>query len=166
MARRPVDSPVSISVFDRLIDDEPKIRAEAPPTRLQSMRVLKAALRRDLEWLLNTRRAIDPPPEGAVELPRSLYNYGLPDITSMNISSIEDREKLAQVMETALAIFEPRLAHPKVQFVATGEGKTHMLRFVIEGMLRVDPAPEFVTFDTVLETVSGAYDVKGDGGAR
>ncbi len=166
MARRPGDNPVSISVFDRLIDDDPHIRSEAPPTRLQSMRDLKAALRRDLEWLLNTRRSIDPMPEGAQELPRSLFNYGLPDITSMSVSSIDDREKLAQIMETALATFEPRLAHAKVQFVPAGEGKTHMLRFVIEGMLRVDPAPEFVSFDTVLETVNGAYEVKGDGGAR
>ncbi len=38
----------------------------------------------------------------------------------------------------------------------SGEGKTHMLRFVIEGLLRVDPAPEYVTFDTVLELVTGA----------
>src|SRR5262249_41022610 len=150
MARRPGDSPVSISVFDRLIDEDRHIRAEAPPTRLQSMRDLKAAVRRDLEWLLNTRRPIDPPPDGAQELPRSLYKSGLPDITAMSVSWVDDREKLAQIMETALTTFEPRLANPKVQLVPTGEGKTHMLRFVIEGMLRVDPAPEFVSFDTVL----------------
>src|SRR5262249_34119484 len=141
-------------------------RAKAPRTCLQWRRNQKAAVRRDLEWLLNTRRPIDPPPDGAQELPRSLYNYGLPDITSMSVSSVDDREKLAQIMETALTTFEPRLANPKVQLVPTGEGKTHMLRFVIEGMLRVDPAPEFVSFDTVLETVNGAYDVKGGGGAR
>ena len=166
MARKPADSPVTVSIFDRLIDQDPKIRAEAPPTRLQSMRDLKLSLRRDLEWLLNTRQPLDPPPEGASELTRSLYNYGLPDITSMSISSVDDRDKLARLMETALNIFEPRLAAPKVKFVPSGEGKTHMLRFVIEGMLRIDPAPEYVTFDTVLELVSGAYDVKGDGSAR
>lgn len=166
MARKPAESPVTVSVFDRLMDEDPKIRAEAPPTRLQSMRELKTALRRDLEWLLNTRQPLDTPPEGAKELPRSLYNYGLPDITSMSVSSIDDRDKLARLMETALAIFEPRLASPKVKFVQTTEGKTHMLRFVIEGMLRIDPAPEYVTFDTVLELTNGAYDVKGDAGAR
>ncbi|HEY1756943.1 MAG TPA: type VI secretion system baseplate subunit TssE [Bryobacteraceae bacterium] len=166
MARKPADSPVTVSVFDRLIDQEPKIRAEAPPTRLQSMRELKTALRRDLEWLLNTRQPLDPPPQGASELPRSLYNYGLPDITSMGLSTTADRTKLARIMETVLANFEPRLANAKVKFVQSGEGKTHMLRFVIEGLLRVDPAPEYVTFDTVLELVTGAYDVKGDAGAR
>jgi type VI secretion system protein ImpF len=166
MARKPANSPVTISVFDRLIDQDPKVRAEAPPTRLQSMRDLKAALRRDLEWLLNTRQQIDPLPEGAAELPRSVFTYGLPDITSLGISSLEDRRKLTRIMETALANFEPRLANPKVKFVPSGEGKTHILRFVIEGFLRVDPAPEYVTFDTVLETVIGAYEVKGEAGAR
>lgn len=166
MPRKPADSPVTVSVFDRLIDLEPKIRAEAPPTRAQSMRDLKTSLRRDLEWLLNTRRPLDPPPPGAEQLTRSLYNYGLPDITSMSVSTPEDREKLVHIMETALAIFEPRLASAKVKFAGNTESKTHMLRFVIEGLLRIDPAPEYVTFDTVLETVNGAYDVKGDAGAR
>jgi type VI secretion system protein ImpF len=166
MARKQDNSPVTISLFDRLIDQDRHIRTEAPPTRLQSMRALKAALRRDLEWLLNTRQPLDSPAEGATELPRSLFTYGLPDITSMSLSSMDDRKRLARVMETALMNFEPRLANPKVKFVQVGEGKTHMLRFAIEGLLRIDPAPEYVTFDTVLETVNGAYEVKGEAGAR
>jgi type VI secretion system protein ImpF len=166
MPRKPADSPVTVSVFDRLIDQDAKVRTEAAPTRAQSMRVLKASIRRDLEWLLNTRQLLDQPPEGATELPHSLYTYGLPDITSMSVSSLDDRKKLARLMETALANFEPRLANPKVKFVQSGEGKTHMLHFLIEGLLRIDPAPEYVTFDTVLETVVGTYEVKGDAGAR
>ncbi len=166
MARKTADSPITLSVFDRLMDDEPKIRAEAPPTRSSSLREMKTALRRDLEWLLNTRQPIDEPPEGAVELARSVYNYGLPDITSMSLSSLEDRDKLGRIMETVLANFEPRLANAKVKFVEGSELKSHMLRFVIEGLLRIDPAPEYVTFDTVLELTNGAYDVKGDGSAR
>jgi predicted component of type VI protein secretion system len=35
-----------------------------------------------------------------------------------------------------------------------------MLRFRIEGLARIDPAPEQVTFDTVLELTSGEYQVK------
>jgi type VI secretion system protein ImpF len=166
MARKPADSPVTISVFDRLIDDDTKVRAEAPLTRSQSLRILKAALRRDLEWLLNTRQPLDAPPEQSQELLRSVYNYGLPDITSMSLSSVDERNRLIRVMETVLANFEPRLANVKVKFVEGTEAKSHLLRFVIEGFLRIDPAPEYVTFDTVLELVNGAYDVKGEAGAR
>jgi type VI secretion system protein ImpF len=34
------------------------------------------------------------------------------------------------------------------------------LRFHIEGMMKLDPAPEEITFDTVLELGSGEYKVK------
>lgn len=162
MARRPADSAVTLSVFDRLIDEEPKVRSEAPMTRSQSLREFKASIRRDLEWLLNTRQPIDPPPEGTTELPRSLYNYGLPDITSMTLSSVEDREQLGRIMETVLAAFEPRLANVKVTFAPTSEAKSHILRFIIEGLLRIDPAPEYVTFDTMLELTNGEYAVKAN----
>jgi len=166
MARKSADSPVTLSVFDRLIDQDLKIRMETPLTRQQSMRELKASLRRDLEWLLNTRQALDEPPEGASELIKSVYSYGLPDITTMSVSSTDDRKRLVRIMETALTSFEPRLANLKVRWVPSSEEKTHILRFVIEGFLRVDPAPEYVTFDTVLETVNGSHEVKGEAGAR
>jgi type VI secretion system protein ImpF len=166
MARKPADSPVTLSVFDRLIDADPKVRVEAPQTRSQSMAEMKTALRRDLEWLLNTRVPLDPPPDGSEELEHSLYNYGVPDVCSMSLAAIDDREKLARVMESVLASFEPRLANPKVRFVRDDNEMSGVLHFVIEGLLLVDPAPEYVTFDTVLELMNGSYDVKGDAGAR
>jgi predicted component of type VI protein secretion system len=36
-----------------------------------------------------------------------------------------------------------------------------VIRFAIEGFLRMDPAPEQVFFDTMLEPMSGQYQVKG-----
>jgi type VI secretion system protein ImpF len=35
------------------------------------------------------------------------------------------------------------------------------LRFQIEGLLIMDPAPEHISFDTVLQLASGEYQVKG-----
>ena len=46
---------------------------------------MKAALRRDLEWLLNTRRNPEPAPESMAELSQSLFNYGLPDFSALSI---------------------------------------------------------------------------------
>jgi len=43
-----------------------------------------------------------------------------------------------------------------------GENARRELRFLIEAVLRMDPNPEPVVFDTVLEFSSGEYDVKGD----
>jgi type VI secretion system protein ImpF len=165
MAQQETKGIVTPSVLDRLIDNEPKNRSEAMPTYAQSLRVMKAALRRDLEWLMNTRRVIDEPPESCVELRRSVYQYGLPDISSMSIFSPIDQNHLLKAMESVLAFFEPRLIRVKVNLKpVTGAGR--MVHFVIEGLLRVDPVPEPIVFDTVLELSSGSYQIQGDAGAR
>ena len=57
MARWEPEQTVTQSVLERLIDREPgRVAADAADSRAQSVRQLKASLRRDLEWLLNTRR--------------------------------------------------------------------------------------------------------------
>ena len=56
MAKFESESVVTQSVLERLIDREPAAKQEPAPTRSQSVRLLKASVRRDLEWLLNTRQ--------------------------------------------------------------------------------------------------------------
>jgi type VI secretion system protein ImpF len=92
--------------------------------------------------------------------------YGLPDITSMSVANIRDRQRLAQAIQAAVLKFEPRIANPRVNLVSGGEDKTPTLRFAIEGMLRVEPNPEHVSFDTVLELANGEYTVQGEARAR
>ena len=58
------NAPLRLPLLDRLLDDEPKIKSEAPMTRNASLARLKTAVRRDLENLLNTRRTPDYIPEG------------------------------------------------------------------------------------------------------
>jgi type VI secretion system protein ImpF len=161
MARRESEGVVTLSVLDRLIDLDTKTSSEAPPTRAQTMRELKAALKRDLEWLLNTRQYPEPLPEGAQELQQSLVGYGLPDICSMHLHSSGDHRRLLRMMETALAAYEPRLENLRVTLEPVASS-TRMLKFVIDAFLKVDPAPEHVSFDTILELSSGEYQVKGE----
>ena len=151
-----------LSVLDRLIDADPKRTTEAPPTAAQSLKGLKAGLRRDIEWLLNTRQTPQEPPPDSAELQRSLHVYGLPDICSMSLHSNRDYRRLVRAMETALSTFEPRLRGIRVTLAPAADPTARVLRFQIEGMLRVEPVPEHVTFDTVLELTSGEYEVKGE----
>jgi type VI secretion system protein ImpF len=164
MAKTEIERTVQQSLLDRLIDLDPRSTVEPAMTWAQSVRQLKAALRRDLEWLLNTRRNPEPLPEHFEELRHSLYWYGLPDITSLSRDSAEQRVWLARQIEETITAFEPRLASVRVSIRET-EGERRELRFVIEGMLRMDPNPEQVVFDTVLELSSGEYQVGGTGGA-
>src|SRR5271169_3229996 len=160
MARREASGPVTLSVLDRLIDRDPKTHSEIPFTRAQSLRELRLALKRDLEWLLNTRKTIDPAPESARETVRSVYHYGFADISSKSVLSGRDQIDLIRDMEAAIAIFEPRLKRAKVRREQV-EGSYRTLKFAIEGLLCMDPAPEPVRFDTRIEPGKGEYEVKG-----
>src|SRR5690242_1597363 len=100
-----IERPVRPSVLDRLIDEAPRPRGKGAPrartedapatrvepvlTRSQSVDRLKTALQRDLEWLLNARRAITPVPDDCEHVARSVFTFGLPDITSMSKDSRE-----------------------------------------------------------------------------
>jgi type VI secretion system protein ImpF len=127
------------------------------------VRQLKDGLRRDLEWLLNTRRVAVPPDESLREVNRSLYVFGLPDFTHYGLNSPQDQAKLVRFLQSTVKIFEPRMANVRIVPLEAVAGKTRTLRFRIEGMLVMDPAPEHVSFDTVLELTSGGYEVRNAG---
>jgi type VI secretion system protein ImpF len=148
------------SVLDRLVDMEPANRNEPPSWRAQSLKELKDSVRRDLEWLLNSRRPLIEPPASAKELWRSVYAYGLPDTTGLSLKSKDDRHRLAHAVEIAVASFEPRLQNVKVT-VPPSAPTSRVVHFQIEAMLRIEPAPERVFFDTKLELLSGEYEVEG-----
>jgi type VI secretion system protein ImpF len=154
LARTTSELLVTQSVLDRLVAVE-----DWPATRSQSVRFFREALKRDVEWLLNTRR---PPLVQLDSWPAakaSVVNYGLPDITSLGLTSAADHNTLRLAIAACLRAFEPRLTDVHV----TLEGSDladRRLRFHIEGNLRLDPAPEEVAFDTVLELSSGEYKVK------
>lgn len=155
------NAPLRLPLLDRLLDDEPKIKTEAPMTRSTSLARLKTAVRRDLENLLNTRRTPDLIPEGSVEILRSVYYYGLPDITSMPANFLYEQTKLLQSIETAVKTFEARLDGVRVSLVPVA-GQSRVLRFVIDGMLRIDPLPEHVVYDASIELTSLEVQISGD----
>jgi type VI secretion system protein ImpF len=165
MARWEPEQTVTQSVLERLIDRDPLLASDPAPTRAQSVRLLKASLRRDLEWLLNTRRTPTPAKSDFAETEKSLYNFGLPDMSSFSWDSSRDRNRLSRIIETAVATFEPRITGLKVVAVESAPGAQHVLRFQIQGLLDMDPAPEHISFDTVLQISSGEYQVRGDSGA-
>ncbi|MCC6128369.1 MAG: type VI secretion system baseplate subunit TssE [Acidobacteria bacterium] len=150
---------VTPSVLDRLIDYEPEVSREAPSSRAKSLRLLKQSVRRDLEWLFNTRFTADVP-ESLENVQESVLVYGLPDFTALSIKKIDDRDRLQQAIEKAVAVFEPRL-DSVVVVLEEGDAQKGV-RFRIEARLLVDPAPEPVTFDTAYQPQSGTYFVRGE----
>lgn len=149
------------SILDRLLDFEPQKSEEAPLSNAQVMRNYKASVRRDLEWLLNTRCSPLQLGEEYEALESSVYRYGLPDFTAYG--STQARTRLLRALRRAIEVFEPRLMNIEVSILEDAYAKEdRMLRFLIAGLLRMDPAPEQVAFDTRLEMISGKYKVRED----
>ena len=80
-----------------------------------SVQELKQAVRRDIEWLLNSRRPLLEELEAFPEANQSLLAYGLPDFTQFASTSQSDCQRICRLIEEALRTFEPRLASRSIK---------------------------------------------------
>jgi type VI secretion system protein ImpF len=161
MPRPDSEQPLVPSLVDRLIDLEPRISAEPAVSRSRSLVQVKEAVKRDLEWLLNSRQT----PGASTGLPHldaSVWTYGLPDLSTSSLLSAGDRERLRLAIEAAIKRFEPRLEHVEVTSMEA-RALDRSIRFRIDALLRVHPAPEPVTFDSTFQLTTKAFLVRGDG---
>lgn len=163
MPRPGPDAAVTLSVLDRLMDDDPRTSTEAPLTRAQSVRLLRDGVRRDLEWLLNSRQVAVMPRESLKELGHSAYVYGLPDFSGYNLGAVAAETKITRQLQASLKFFEPRLARVRVVPIEPLAAKGRTFRFRIEALLLMDPAPEHISFDTVLQLTTNQYEVQNAG---
>jgi type VI secretion system protein ImpF len=160
MAKSDQQRPILPSILDRLIDEAPTESREAPVSAQQFLRDLRASVRRDLECLLNSRKRFVPCPEELVELSTSVYEYGIPDIAGTNLSSKRRREEFLKVIERGLREHEPRFKTVRVVPAVDGGSLQRILRFRIEALMHAEPAPEQVQFDSRIEPVTRAFQVK------
>jgi type VI secretion system protein ImpF len=165
MSQPTAKAPLLPSILDRLI--EPRDNEAADITlRGQSVRELEEAVRRDLQELLNTRRtAIDGYPEDS-ELAQSLYTFGLPELSSYNPTVPEQQRTLKEIIERTIRTFEPRLTDVHVTTIQADAASGRGLRMSIEALLRVNPAPLPVTFDTVVKSGTGEWQVVETGAQK
>lgn len=143
-----------LPLLDRLLDADPDAVEPPPPSAADALERLHAAVRRDLEALLNARRRRVPLSPLLTELPTSLINYGIPDPASGAYAVPELRAGLAGEVEATIRRFEPRLSTVSVTLVDDTEDLGRTLRLKIDAVLRADPVPEPVSFETLLEPVT------------
>jgi type VI secretion system protein ImpF len=151
MARAP-ELLVAQSMLDRLSTTE-----DWPVTRAQSIHFLRASIKRNLEWLLNTRR---PPIVGIEGYPlarQTILYYGLLDLSSLSLSSRDDQQRLQQRIAEIIERSEPRLRDVKVRLEDGNLQKK--LRFHIGAHMQMKPLPEEIAFDTILDLATGEYQV-------
>ncbi|QTA85801.1 type VI secretion system baseplate subunit TssE [Desulfonema magnum] len=145
------------SLIDRLVDEHPESEREAIPLRTLNKNQLKASIRRDLEWLLNTRTPI----------PGSLFDrkaltvtdYGVPDFSSYTTTSAVDQQRLAKRLTRAISAFEPRLQNVRVgvePVIVNEKTLQIVIEVVVKAVVVVDTMRESVSFSTILQKNSEA----------
>ena len=147
------------SVFDRLIDLEPKSPRDQLATRAASVREFRRAVERDLDDLLNSRNTFADLSPDFAEAGQSVLTYGLPDISAFAISSARDQNRLRQIVETVIRTFEPRLTGISVT-LAPSAPTDRSMRLHVDARLVVDPSPEPIAFDIVMPLHTCKYEVK------
>ena len=133
------------ALLDRLTDEEPDKRQEAPEARVLSKSRMRQSVLRDLAWLFNATR-LDTVADltNLPEVRRSVVNFGLPALSGRTASSL-DMTDLSRAVREAILTFEPRILPSTLQvrtLLDAGELDHHnVIGVEIHGELWAQPVP-------------------------
>ena len=144
------------SIIDRIVDESRQTVEYDYSNRI----LFKNNIRRDLENLFNTRYRIIEIPEHFDHLDKSILNYGLPDLATVNMLDLKRREEFCRGIEKTISYFEPRFNTVNVKYIENNDMSDRTLRFRIEATLHADPLPEKIIFDSILEPVSNSVSIE------
>jgi type VI secretion system protein ImpF len=135
------------SLLDRLtlqMDGRPASEVELSEAQF------RAAIVRDLRWLLNTTHLEALIPLEGLDLVRnSVLNYGVDSMTGRTASDVDEKE-IAVAIRRAIATFEPRLRNVQVSAEKQAQGVRESIVLTIHAELLVRPIKE-VHFRGVLD---------------
>lgn len=161
MSRIRTDQLLVPSLLDRLLDDEPDALQELPRSRSQRLSDLKASVRRDLEFLLNTRVCLREIPEDCEQVKTSVLNFGIPDFSGVSMGAAKQQEGLRARVEDVIQRFETRFKQVRVDLVIDSSNMhLRTIQFRIDGILHAEPAPEPVAFDSFITPTVGQFQVR------
>lgn len=161
-SRRPPNAPaerIAPSLLDRLMDMDPDLETDPPVISAETPAGLRAALRRDLELLLNTRCCPTTPPPEYRQLANSLVSLGIEDFFVASLVTEGQRQRFAADLQTRIARFEPRLADLSVSLISDPVPIRRSLRLRIEARYRARPGLPPIVFETNLDPVAGHFSV-------
>jgi type VI secretion system protein ImpF len=153
---------VQLPLLNRLIDDAPDRDRDPPMAAAEAMQHLRQSVRQELEALLNARRRWKSPPREMTELIASPLCYGIPDFAAGVFNNQGERDRLRLEIEATIRRFEPRFLSVRVHLIDDDQRLDASLRLRIEAVLHADPAPEQVTFDTIVDTVNDNVRVRAN----
>lgn len=147
------------TIFDKLLDNEPRVLSETNSLRRLNIEGLKESVASDLEALLNSRRGYgDELFQGYAHAAESILSFGIADFVGLSLSNPADCHRICRGIELTIGRHEKRLHNVRVT-LESDRYSTNTLRFGINALLVVYPAREPVNFDALLQPTTQQYSV-------
>lgn len=146
-------------LFDRLLDEDVQHKQEGRTARVISLSEYRAAVLRDLSWLMNCSNHVES--EGLADFPHvesSVFNFGKPPLSGLGVGGM-NLQDLEVAIARAIRNFEPRIVPDTLVVRAIREASNHSLSslvFEIRADLWARPFPEKLFIKTALDLESGA----------
>lgn len=168
------------SLLDRLTDDDPRTSTESLTGRVLSKQQLRAAVLRDLAWLLNANRAEPARRVGKVaraahleeqsamwkaapHARRSVLNFGLASLSGESVGRL-DLTLVSADIKQALLDFEPRIDRETLEVEAQLDGSMvdhhNQIRIVIRGHMWNQPVPLELLLSASVDVETGQASVR------
>ncbi|RTQ90995.1 MULTISPECIES: type VI secretion system baseplate subunit TssE [Stenotrophomonas] len=150
------------SLLDRLTDDAPLQRDESREQRVISASRLRECVMRDLSWLLNSvHLAASMRLDDAPDVAGSVLNYGIPDLTGLELAGL-DVATLQRRLREAILAFEPRLIAHTLQVTVQANAQRmdrRSLVFDIRSEMWAQPIPLNLYLKTEVDLETGRMDL-------
>jgi type VI secretion system protein ImpF len=140
---RSIDGASSL-LFEKLTDLDPRSGRDPQLFRVQDLEDLKQSVRRELERLIDTRRAVTVE-QSKADSPDTVMEYGIPDWSNIAAFGVVSQAAFARAVREAILVYEPRLHNPVVKIVRDAK-RLGKLVFEISGELRLNTVIEPVSF--------------------
>ncbi len=138
-------SDLPLSLFDRLLDDNPDLAHEPYESEERAFQRYKIGLRRDLEGLLNSKRPFSAWLAEHPGVADTIIGFGLPDLSTEDFGTPAVRERIRRMIAACIRTHETRLS--RVEVDVDGGPTSTGLRFRITAVLTVAQLEEAVTYD-------------------
>lgn len=156
------DISLASSIFDRLIDEEPRKRYDTKQSTAINISKFRQAVLRDILYLLNTTN-LHSEALGIIlpsNVRSSTLNYGIPALSGVNLSDVDWEEVEGSILK-ALIDFEPRLDADSLKVVVFIENEMqpnhNQLLIEIKGMLKLNPYPKEFWLKTTIDVETGLF---------
>jgi len=151
------------ALLDRLTDDEPSQQSEAKERRVLTKSQLRAAVLRDLAWLMNaTRLSATEDLSLYPEVESSVLNFGLPAFSGETASTLEVGD-LERAIREAIMRFEPRILPETLQVEAVTQDSVlnwhNIVSVRISAQLWAQPVPLELLLRTEVDLETGQVEL-------